>query len=358
MSDCDQFDIGSRQRQICEGTSGLPRSRENLFRLQHGIEPLPGEPVAMRGLGDVVAKVIKIATLGKVKPCGGCQKRRDALNRAVPFTRPKTAIAAKGPPARIVGQGPPIDSLSLNNATRHLTFHIWPVKDFGAWQWNCDRLLANANIFNGRRIVAIAADSQSDTPEMVKEYLAGFTDEVIVVPNDTKLREVATWLPMLKLLEPYQSADDVTFSCHAKCVRHRITADNEGSTVFRWTQAMWELCSRWDIVQPLLENAATVGAFRRFGPHSHKEGFGPWHFSGTFYWWRNRDSFRRNWTYAPQKMFGTEAWPGILFREDESAVIACDKVGDLYKLDYWLKEIEPQLAVWRAKHEQLPALNS
>lgn len=42
MGDCDQFDIGSRKRQICEGVSGLPRSYENAFRIRNGLDPLPG----------------------------------------------------------------------------------------------------------------------------------------------------------------------------------------------------------------------------------------------------------------------------------------------------------------------------
>ena len=37
------------------------------------------------GLGDTVAKVIK-AVVG-IKPCGGCHKRREALNALVPYRR-------------------------------------------------------------------------------------------------------------------------------------------------------------------------------------------------------------------------------------------------------------------------------
>ncbi len=47
--------------------------------------PLSRMPKPSRGLGDTVAKAIKAVTFGKVKPCGGCAKRRDALNRIVPF---------------------------------------------------------------------------------------------------------------------------------------------------------------------------------------------------------------------------------------------------------------------------------
>lgn len=34
------------------------------------------------GLGDMVSKIIKTVTAGKAKECGGCKKRREALNRA------------------------------------------------------------------------------------------------------------------------------------------------------------------------------------------------------------------------------------------------------------------------------------
>ncbi len=38
-----------------------------------------------RGLGDTVARVIKKATGGLVKPCGGCKKRQEILNKLVPY---------------------------------------------------------------------------------------------------------------------------------------------------------------------------------------------------------------------------------------------------------------------------------
>lgn len=40
-----------------------------------------------RGLGDTVKNVINKATGGKVKPCGACNKRRTALNKAVGYKK-------------------------------------------------------------------------------------------------------------------------------------------------------------------------------------------------------------------------------------------------------------------------------
>lgn len=54
-------------------------------------QDMPGWKAPSRGLGDVVhkvaqpiAKAIDKALGTKVQKCGGCQKRRDALNRAFP----------------------------------------------------------------------------------------------------------------------------------------------------------------------------------------------------------------------------------------------------------------------------------
>ena len=38
-----------------------------------------------RGFGDTVEKTIKKITGGKVKACGGCNKRRNALNKMFPY---------------------------------------------------------------------------------------------------------------------------------------------------------------------------------------------------------------------------------------------------------------------------------
>lgn len=38
-----------------------------------------------KGLGDTVSKVVKRVTFGKVKECEPCKKRREALNKIVPY---------------------------------------------------------------------------------------------------------------------------------------------------------------------------------------------------------------------------------------------------------------------------------
>ena len=38
-----------------------------------------------RGLGDTVSTIISTASRGKIKECGGCRKRKEWLNRKMPY---------------------------------------------------------------------------------------------------------------------------------------------------------------------------------------------------------------------------------------------------------------------------------
>lgn len=40
-----------------------------------------------RGVGDTVAKIIRVATFGRVKPCPKCKKKQEELNRRFPYRK-------------------------------------------------------------------------------------------------------------------------------------------------------------------------------------------------------------------------------------------------------------------------------
>jgi len=54
------------------------------FDCPHGLKM--GERLPMRGLGDAVERVAE--SVG-IKSCGGCKRRRDKLNKLVPFKEAK-----------------------------------------------------------------------------------------------------------------------------------------------------------------------------------------------------------------------------------------------------------------------------
>ncbi|SVB59241.1 uncharacterized protein METZ01_LOCUS212095 [marine metagenome] len=43
-----------------------------------------------KGIGDTISRVIKTVSRGKIKECGGCQKRKEYLNKKIPFRNLET----------------------------------------------------------------------------------------------------------------------------------------------------------------------------------------------------------------------------------------------------------------------------
>jgi hypothetical protein len=332
-----------RQHELCRGENCTPQQCQKYWDAwERGVmmgqsapvtEPKPATVAVTkrsRGLGDRIERAIKKTT--GVSGCGGCKKRAAVLNHWFPADLP------------------PIEPVVLDAPVRHLMFHIWPTKRSESWRWNCDRLIKNQSLFNGRRIIGIVTSHDAVRPSVVKEYLKDFTDEFIVSKNNAKQGEVMTFVPSLERLEAHQGEQDVTFRAHTKGARHSFAIDDPEHTVYRWTEAMYETCLHWDSARELLEKHGTVGSFRRFSKPS-RGSWGPWHFSGSFYWFRNKDAFARNWRYIPKKYYGTEAWPGTMFKPEETGVIVGDSVGHLYAVNYWESEIEPQLKAWRERHQ-------
>jgi len=286
-----------------------------------------------RGLGDNVSKFISGATFGLVKPCGGCKKRAATLNHWAPAPYM------------------PVELSHGDFTIRNCLFHIWPVKGFDAWRWNCDQLMSRAHLFNGRRIVSIVTDSKSESVEVVKEYMRDFTDEFIIAKNIPRLREVVTFVPMMEQIESL-NPKEITFFCHSKCVRHDIDLNDTGSTIVRWTKAMYETClDYYPLVEESLKDYGITGSFKRHGQFRTR-GNHRWHYSGTFYWYRHDEVFRRNWRYIDKRFFGAESWVGHVFKAEDAGVLFADKVDDLYVLDYWKTRIAGPLKQWKLDNER------
>lgn len=287
-----------------------------------------------RGMGDVIAKITNAVG---IRPCGGCKKRQEAINRALPFRNAE--LNSQNWPALTAV---PIDQSQL---VSNVLYHVMPWAGRGIWQWNLDQLLRRIVLFNGRRVMAISTGPNCDPPEAVMQHTKGHGFEFIVRENVPKLREVVTFLPLLEIVQSL-NPNEVTFYAHAKGVTHAGFWD-DGNPIKPWTEAMYETClDNWDAVKDALESHAICGSFKRYGKFT-TPGNNRWHFSGTFYWFRNKDVFSRNWRRVDQKFFGTESWPGLMFKQNEAACLFHDNCSDLYKIEYQRSSVYPELEKWR-----------
>lgn len=229
---------------------------------------------------------------------------------------------------------------------RHLTFHLWPTVKHDAWQWNLQQLAKRWRLFNGIKIIAIATDSSTVTNTAVIDYSASLGiqwDHVIVQPNNARIREVATWVPMLQLLSPETAKpNEVVFACHSKGVRHETREDH----IKAWAEVMYQSClDYWPLAEELLKSKVAAGSFRKFGGFKTKcQNF---HYSGTFFWWRLAELGKRNWRKVEQTYWGTENWLSCHADPVECGVLFHDKCVSLYEYSYWKEVVWPAWEIWK-----------
>lgn len=185
----------------------------------------------------------------------------------------------------------------LANPIRNLIMHILPVASNDNWKWNLDQIAARQNLFNGKRVLAIAVESRG--PVQGKVLTTVSADEVVeycntiglewtqieAFENNARLREVHTFRWLLDQVQS-SNREEITFACHAKGTTHANT-----SIARTWAERQYHVClDDWQTIWRTMERYSMAGAFRKFGefttPGNHR-----WHYSGTFYWFRHDDVF-------------------------------------------------------------------
>lgn len=231
-------------------------------------------------------------------------------------------------------------------ARRNLMMHIMPVAENGVWQWNVRELLRRIDEFDGKRVIAVLTPEPGckhvlDSVEVVQtEFRGTRIDEWIVRRNNPQLREVVTWP---HLLESLKSETGVTFACHAKGVTHQME-----SVTIRWATALWQTClDSWLDVERALQQYSMAGSFKRHGRFLGQN----WHYSGTFYWFRNDDVFSGNWRNVPTRWWGNESWPAVMFPATATACLFLDDAPDPYKQESWDQRIANEWRHWCAARE-------
>lgn len=203
--------------------------------------------------------------------------------------------------------------------TRSLIYHVYPRLDSDVWEWNLSQLLQRIDLFNGRRVLAVAVDDKSHPIEAVAQYVAGHDIEIMPFRNDPGLREMVS---MLRLLETVWTTNDgeAVFYGHSKGVTRHLDTSNRGMSL-RWAEMMYGLClDNWDHVARHLHGRAAAGPFLKVGVGFRGSG-SMWHFSGTFYWFRPSTLFARNWRKCDSEWFGAESYLSLHIRVEEAAAL-------------------------------------
>lgn len=215
---------------------------------------------------------------------------------------------------------------------RHLIYHLCPLGP--AWRWHLSELLPRVALFNGLRLISIAAGDGCAPADEVLALLHGHDIQTRIVANDPQLREMAGYPLLLRELSDYRGDGDVHLYGHAKGASSEATFDG----VREWSRTMLTvLLDYWPAVRRELLDHACVGVFRR---RMHLIGHPgcSWHYSGSWRWGRNADWFERRWDQHQYNWASTETQPGSLFGYSESACLFGEfdaGVSALYHAEAW-----------------------
>jgi len=230
---------------------------------------------------------------------------------------------------------------------RHLMYHMHPAGPW--WRWHCEQLRRRLPLFNGRRVVGIAVDAATASPDQVMAEIATAGIEYFVVANRADVREMTTHPTLLAALSDLRGQGDVTWYGQSKGSGSHVF----GPQILRWCEEMYRgTLDYWPAVERELKQHCLVGCFRRTpGPAGLP--WLPWHYSGTFRWVRNSDLYSRNWSRAYGPHESPETIPGTDFRLEESSCLygefARGSVG-LYRQSAWDTWAAAACEEWRAAH--------
>jgi hypothetical protein len=305
------------------------------------------------GLGDTIHKFthatgIDVAVRAVVGDCGGCKERKSLANRILPYSSSQpddVGVCDPLPPGR----------LPLGEVRRNLMMYIYPIAQFQVWRWNIEQIRKRMHIFNGKRVVTVMTDGRTDSAEAVQR---AFGDERIdswVIGQNDLLRWEMAGLP--QMMEYVHSCDpsEITFYCHAKGVQGPEHIDgptfHEQPRV-KWATAMYGAClDDMPFVEKQLETHTFAGAFKRRMVHGARPFRSSWHFSGTFYWFRNARLFAiPQWNRFDQQWFGAETYPGQLVGWGQAAGLFCDRPPVLYLQEAWTGQVDAMWEQWKREH--------
>lgn len=221
---------------------------------------------------------------------------------------------------------PPFQSIDLRN----LIFHLYAHRANDAATRALHQLRTRWDLFNGRKLIAVAHDRHTMPLRQIKRLLPGDA-EYFVIPNDPRLRETASFPELLRTIRSVDPRT-ATFYAHAKgsSPTHNQTR-SVALAIQLWALRMFHhLLDSWPHVDEALRTHATAGIYLidyTDTPHQRITSptggpWGKWHYAGTFFWFRHDHIFNNpRWSMIPDDSYGPEQWLGSFIPANLAATL-------------------------------------
>lgn len=246
-----------------------------------------------------------------------------------------------------------LESPPLVSPVRHCLWFLAPLipsaerAGLSVLDWQLPLIEQALPAFKGMRICTIVEPSPEDDKSQfrpvqeVAHYFEKMGFQIEVLPNRKTLREGPALVHMLGKCP--RGPEDVIFFGQSKCV----SRSPDFKAVRWWTEAMIEtVMANAKQADGQLSKFGCTGAFKKYGEFNYA-GNHRWHYSGSFYWLRATEVFKRDWEFLHNSFCSVEAWPGYQFPKEQAGCLFLDKAGHMYDEHYWQTDVFPALDKWR-----------
>lgn len=227
---------------------------------------------------------------------------------------------------------------------RNLIWHIWPGHgQEWNWHWHAELIRHAAPLFDGKIAIGVNTGRGMATLAQVQSVFERVpVTDWIERPAVRSLGETTTFVDLLQLVQT-DSPDAITFRGHCKGVTHRPNSVEQ-----EWARLMWAACMDLGAVHDALRSHIMAGPLKCQEPLVSHQRY-RWFYAGTFFWFRNREIFQRDWSAMEQTRWYPEAWPGVLCRNDEAACLIHDFTdGSVLRQNYWRTIVAQSWDDWKA----------
>jgi phosphopantetheinyl transferase (holo-ACP synthase) len=223
---------------------------------------------------------------------------------------------------------------------RNLLFHACP-KDNEMLYFNIRYLSKYFHLFNGKKVFNVAYGKDMMSLDDFKSILEKHninTEQIIFTTskNTNSLRERPAFfknlLPKVKSL----NENEITFFCHTKGVSYKSFQVPK-----TWARLMYEYnLNDINKIERILNKYPCCGpccGILKKGPSSWCGYHVPWHFSGTFFWFRNKSLFSKDWQHTRPGKHGVETYLSTHFSTKEAKCL---------KFNLKKEHLVPQNVTW------------
>ncbi len=199
----------------------------------------------------------------------------------------------------------------MENIKYNLIYHLCLTSINPMLYFNLSNLKKYLPKFNGKKVINVNFDeNQSFAEDFISNYFKDFPDIKFFFTKNSETNGWYELSPFITKLMPEVfslNEKEYTFYGHTKAVTH-YNHPRESVISVLWPHTMYtKNLDDFEFISKILETYECCGTFKLNKPYSALS-FVNWHYSGAFFWFKNKSIFSKEWQKFYPDVHGLEGY--------------------------------------------------